>query len=430
MYIEVVPYNPKWKELYRQESEAILGACSEFILTIDHAGSTSVEGLAAKPIVDIYIGTRTLGDADNLIEPMTGLGFEYVPDFEDGLPFRRYFRKFIQGKRAFHVHVTAADHEFRNIDLMFRDYVSVNSAAKKEYEELKLNLAKNGWAENESYTKAKTETCLRIKSEALKYFGEQFENTEAEATYRMFENAPPEAVKKTGFSLLREDGVTAIRADIFPGFSLNRVLGIIEINENFLIRMESFYKGKEGKFALQIPPAVLTDEAKRLLAARGYEYSNSWVTFYRDTSLSISRGTDLELREIGPECAADYGRILNEVFTFPHEFDEITSCTLGRKNWITFMAFDGNKPAGSASVFINGASGYLSFGNVLPGYRNRGIQGELLTRRINAARARGVKWLFVDTGEDSKENPNPSYWNILRKGFRLMYNRPNYVKFQ
>lgn len=430
MYIEVAPYNPKWKELYRRESEAIFGACGEFILTIDHAGSTSVEGLAAKPIVDIYIGTRSLKQSDAIIDPMESLGYEYVKEFEDGLPFRRYFRKFIEGKRAFHVHVTPADHEFRNIDLTFRDYVSINSAAKKEYEELKLNLAKNGWAENESYTKAKTETCLRIKNEALKYFREQFENTEAEATYRMFVNAPPEAVKKTGFALLRENGVTAIRADIFPGFSLNRVLGITEINENFLNKIENFYQGKEGKFALQIPPAILSDVAKQFLSSKGYENANSWVTFYRDTSPQASRGTDLEIREIGPEYAADYGWILNEVFAFPHEFDEITSCSLGKKDWITFMAFDGNKPAGSASLYISGENGYLSFGNVLPEYRNRGIQSELLTRRINAARERGVKWLFVDTGETSEENPNPSYWNILRKGFRMMYNRPNYVKIQ
>lgn len=278
--------------------------------------------------------------------------------------------------------------------------------------------------------KQKTETCLRIKNEALKHFGEQFEITEAEATYHMFENAPPEAVKRTGFSLMHENGVTAIRADIFEEFSLNRVLGISEINEKFLDKMEIFYKGKPGKFALQIPPGLINDETKHLLDSRGYEYSNSWVTFYRDTSPSESRGTEFEIREIGPEYAVEYGRILNEVFAFPHEFDEITSCTLGRKDWITFMAFDGNKPAGSASVYISGENGYLSFGNVLTEYRNKGIQGELLTRRISEARKRGVKWLFVDTGEDSKENPNPSYWNILRKGFRLMYHRPNYVKLQ
>jgi GrpB-like predicted nucleotidyltransferase (UPF0157 family)/GNAT superfamily N-acetyltransferase len=430
MYIEIVPYNPKWKELYRRESEAILGACGEFILTIEHAGSTSVEGLAAKPIVDIYIGTRSLDQSDSIIESMRSLGYEYVKEFEDDLPFRRYFRKEINGKRTFHVHVTAADHEFRNIDLIFRDYVSINNEAKKEYEELKLNLSKKGWAENESYTKAKTETCLRIKSEALKHFGEKFESTEAEATYQMFLNAPPKAVKRTGFSLLHENGVTAIRADIFEGFSLNRVLGISEIDEKFLDKIEKFYKGKPGKFALQIPPGLIKYETKQLLDSRGYEYSNSWVTFYRDTSPSVSRGTEFGIREIGPEYAADYGRILNEVFAFPQEFDEITSCTLGRKNWITFMAFDGNKPAGSASVYISGENGYLSFGNVLPEYRNKGIQGELLTRRINAARVRGVKWLFVDTGETSEENHNPSYWNILRKGFRLMYHRPNYVKIQ
>ena len=92
------------------------------------------------------------------------------------------------------------------------------------------------------------------------------------------------------------------------------------------------------------------------------------------------------------------------------------------------MAFDGDKPAGSASVYLSGDSGYLSFGNVLPEYRSRGVQSDLLSRRINAARERGVKWLYVDTGESTDENPNPSYWNILRKGFRMLYHRLNYFK--
>ena len=123
-----------------------------------------------------------------------------------------------------------------------------------------------------------------------------------------------------------------------------------------------------------------------------------------------------------------FGRILNEVFSFPHEFDEIASSAVGRKEWVTFMAFDGDKIAGSAAVCITGENAYLAFANVLPEYRRRGIQGELLSRRIDAARERGVKWIFVDTAETSEENPNPSYWNMLRHGFRLLYNRPNYVK--
>ena len=96
MKTEVIPYDPAWKEKYLREALAIKKKCGDRILIIEHAGSTSVEGLAAKPVIDIYIGTRTLDDAHSLITPLTELGYEYYKDFEDVLPFRRYFRKFMQ----------------------------------------------------------------------------------------------------------------------------------------------------------------------------------------------------------------------------------------------------------------------------------------------------------------------------------------------
>lgn len=428
MKTEVVPYDPAWKEKYLHEALAIKQRCGDKILIIEHAGSTSVEGLAAKPVIDIYIGTKSLDDAHSLIAPLTELGYEYYKDFEDVLPFRRYFRKFIDGKRSFHIHATHAGHNFRNIDLIFRDYVSVNKAAAKEYEGLKLQLAGIDFEESQGYNHAKNELCLKLKSEALKYFGEMFEKTESEATYLMHKFADDVSMKKAGFKLMRKDNLTAIRSDIFLGFSLNRALGMSKIDNEFLDMIDDFYKGKAGKYALQIPPELLNDKTKELLSSKNYNYDNFWVTFYRDTSPIESKGTDLDIREVTKEHTADFAYILNEVFDFPHEFDGVVSSTVGTEPWMNFMAFDGSKPAGSAGICITGDCAYLSFANVLPEYRRRGIQGELLKRRIDAARKRGVKWIFVDTGEDSEENPNPSYWNILRSGFRLMYNRHNYVR--
>lgn len=427
MKTEVIPYDPAWKEMYLQEALAIKQRCGDKILIIEHAGSTSVEGLAAKPVIDIYIGTKSLNDADSLITPLTDMGYEYCKDFEAELPFRRYFRKFTDGKKSFHIHATNAGHYFRNIDLIFRDYITVNKTAAKQYEDLKLKLAEVDYSEPQGYNHAKTELCLKLKAEALKYFGEMFEKTESEATFLMHKYADEDSMKKAGFTLLRKDNLTAIRSDIFPGFSLNRGLGMNDINDEFLDMIGEYYNGKQGKYALQIPPNILNDRNMQLLKNRNYNYVNSWVTFYRDTSPVGSKGTDLEIREVAKEHAAAFAYTLNEVFNFPHEFDGIAGSIIGTEPWINFMAFDGSKTAGSAGICITGETAYLSFANVLPEYRRRGIQGELLRLRIDAARKRGVKWVFVDTAEDSEENPNPSYWNILRSGFRLMYNRPNYV---
>ena len=428
MKTEVVPYDPAWKDKYKSESLAIKQKCGDKILIIEHAGSTSVEGLAAKPVIDIYIGTRSLDDAHSLIEPLTELGYEYYKDFEDILPFRRYFRKFIDGKRSFHIHATNAGHYFRNIDLMFRDYITVNQTAAREYEALKLKLAEIDFDDPAGYNHAKDDLCLKLKSNALKFFGDKFEKTESEATYLMHKFAGEDTFKRAGFKMQRSGDLTSIRSDNFPGFSLNRTLGIFNLDKALLDSSEKFYSGKTGKFALQIPPGLLDDNKKEMLKAGNYEYANSWITFYKDTSPVKSAGCDLEIREVTKEKAKDFAFMLNTVFDFPHEFDDVIASTVGTDPWVNFMAFENDKPAGSAGVCITGETAYLSFANVLPEYRRRGIQGELLKLRIDAARDRGAKWIFVDTGEDSEEHPNPSYWNILRCGFRLMYNRPNYVK--
>lgn len=83
--------------------------------------------------------------------------------------------------------------------------------------------------------------------------------------------------------------------------------------------------------------------------------------------------------------------------------------------------------AGSTSVEVLSAK-YLSFAIVLPQYRRRGMQIKFLRLKIESARKLGVKRIFADAEEYFAENTNPSYWNILRHGFRLLYHRPNYIK--
>lgn len=428
MKVEIVPYNPFWKKIYEEESSIIKSACGSLILTIEHGGSTAIEGLASKPVIDIYIGVKSRNDADAIIDKLKPLGYEYKNAFEDHKPFHRYFKKEINGKRLFQIHTVLASDTFRRDDLIFKDYITGRHDLLKQYEKLKYSLAKKFPGSSIDYNYAKTEFINSVKEKALSYFSKLYEETESEATYLMHCYASETSRNKAQFKLFREDGITATRTDIFAGFTLNRALGFLEINEIILDKLDDFYKNKPGKYALQIPPYILDEEKIKLLNKRGYNYSNSWVTYYRDISPVISRGTDLLIKEIGEGEAGTFSYILDEVFEFPHEFDEIAASGAGKKEWVIFMAYEGKKPVGSAGICITGDTAYLSFANVLPEYRRRGAQGELLAKRIKAARERGAKWVMVDTSENSEEDPNPSYWNMLRYGFRLLYHRPNYVK--
>ncbi|MGV2482374.1 UNVERIFIED_CONTAM: GrpB family protein, partial [Salmonella enterica subsp. enterica serovar Weltevreden] len=64
---------------------------------IEHIGSTSVEGLSAKPIIDILIGLPDENDLNKTVEPLTGQGFIYYEKYNQDMPYRRFFVKHING---------------------------------------------------------------------------------------------------------------------------------------------------------------------------------------------------------------------------------------------------------------------------------------------------------------------------------------------
>jgi GrpB-like predicted nucleotidyltransferase (UPF0157 family) len=67
MKVTIVEYSPAWRELFEQEKQLLKSTISENTTVIEHIGSTSVTGLAAKPIIDIMIGLRDLSVVNNLI---------------------------------------------------------------------------------------------------------------------------------------------------------------------------------------------------------------------------------------------------------------------------------------------------------------------------------------------------------------------------
>src|SRR5690242_11674741 len=106
--VRVCPYQAEWAQLYDAEAERIRAAIGPFILDIQHIGSTSVPGLAAKPILDIGIAVADFDEARRCVQPLVAVGYEYRG--ENGVPRRHYFN--LGAPRTHHVHmneVTSAD---------------------------------------------------------------------------------------------------------------------------------------------------------------------------------------------------------------------------------------------------------------------------------------------------------------------------------
>ena len=171
--IIVLDYDPNWVNKYEKEKKEILQVIGEFVAAIEHVGSTAIDGLAAKPIIDILIGLNSLDDAKECIPKLENINYEYVPEVEITLPNRRYFRKPPEGtgNRQFHVHMVEINCEFWKRQLLFRDYLRENPETLKEYEKMKKLLAEKYKNNRGNYTMGKEGFILLILEKAKQELG-------------------------------------------------------------------------------------------------------------------------------------------------------------------------------------------------------------------------------------------------------------------
>jgi NAD-dependent deacetylase len=136
--ITIVDYDPAWSKLYEKERERIRKALSDVVVDIEHIGSTAVAGLAAKPVIDILVGLRTLDLTNEHVTTMKQLGYDYLGEF--GLPGRLYFRKG-GATSTHHVHAVESGGEQWSRHLAFRDYLRAHPDEAGRYAEAKRRLA-------------------------------------------------------------------------------------------------------------------------------------------------------------------------------------------------------------------------------------------------------------------------------------------------
>jgi GrpB-like predicted nucleotidyltransferase (UPF0157 family) len=152
--VRVVPYEDEWPWLFREQAAQMRAALGEVALRIDHIGSTSVPGLAAKPVIDVQISVAALEPVDAFRLPLEGLG--YVFRVNNPERTKRYFRE-SPGERRTHVHVRRLGSWNEQFALLFRDYLRVHPDAARRYATLKRRLAAryNQPEERTQYTDAK-----------------------------------------------------------------------------------------------------------------------------------------------------------------------------------------------------------------------------------------------------------------------------------
>ena len=162
--VEVVEYDSRWPLLFDREKDLLLNTLSsEFVLAIEHFGSTAIPGLSAKPIIDILIAVPSVDTArDHFVSKLKKIEYVFWPDNpkEDRLFFVKGMPPFGE-VRTHHVHVAERPSEMWS-RLNFRDFLIENEAERDRYAVLKTELASQYSNNREAYTAAKDDFVARI----------------------------------------------------------------------------------------------------------------------------------------------------------------------------------------------------------------------------------------------------------------------------
>lgn len=138
--IRIEPYSPSWSQAFADEAALLRSEFGPLALEIEHVGSTSVPGLAAKPVIDIQVSVAQLDDRAAFLERLTRLNYVHIDLGE----YDRVYPFFIKPEiwpTTHHVHLCVAGGEEEANHLAFRDYLRENPASAEEYEHLKRSLA-------------------------------------------------------------------------------------------------------------------------------------------------------------------------------------------------------------------------------------------------------------------------------------------------
>lgn len=162
--VVVVPYDSRWPEKFEEEAANIREIFGETAIRLDHIGSTSVPGLAAKPIIDLLGQVDDITVVDPFNDLLAVLGYEAMGEY--GLPGRRFFRKGGE-QRTHHLHIYEKQSPEVRRHLAFRDYLRCHPVKKEAYGALKVKLAEQHSYNIEEYIDGKDPFIKQTEKEAL-----------------------------------------------------------------------------------------------------------------------------------------------------------------------------------------------------------------------------------------------------------------------
>ena len=167
-------HNRDWAAWYKEESRRIQSFLpANQLYEMHHIGSTSIEGIWAKPIIDILLEIPRSEDMGSIKRKLLEYGYLPMSESEGRMSFNKGYT--LQGfaERIFHLHLR---YYGDNDELYFRDYLKAHPAVAKDYERLKLILWKKYEYNRDAYTEAKTDFIRRYTQKAKKLYKRRYDD--------------------------------------------------------------------------------------------------------------------------------------------------------------------------------------------------------------------------------------------------------------
>lgn len=163
--LDLHSYDERWTGTYLDHRSRILHALGKMNVEVEHVGSTSVPGLAAKPIIDIVLAVDDITAEEDYLHPLLAAGYE--------LRVREPRHRLVRTPgRDVHVHVYERNDPAVDEYLLFRDHLRSDAADRALYESTKRTLLAQRWDDMNAYAEAKTHVIMAIKARARAYRGQ------------------------------------------------------------------------------------------------------------------------------------------------------------------------------------------------------------------------------------------------------------------
>lgn len=270
-----------------------------------------------------------------------------------------------------------------------------------------------------------------MKAPADSYHGHAAQRIESAALRDLHEAADKTLRRRLGLHCHDSgDAVVSVAAND-PSIVINRTsgLGVFTPASRRQVDqvVDTYREAGVARFFIQHHPQARPAELPEWLAAAGLVPRRAWMKFRHELDALPETAGSLQVEPVDTMHTESFGAIIADGFDLAPESAPLLAGLVNRPGWHPFMVRVGDQVGGVATLFVHEGVGWCDWGATRPEFRSRGIQRALLAARLSLARQLGCTAVYTTTGVAVPGDRQHSYNNILRAGFRELYESGNFA---